>query len=231
MVTDGTEDVGGVPAPPGRTDLAAICFPFFALGVTVNVLVLDRVGSEGLTIGAALLINAATTELAYLAVRDSGGSEWAALVAGWVVASRFGLLAMSLGSRLRVGPAHRAAAALESFDPNVTYAVQQRDPHQVVRVFWRVTAAMILGWTIGTFIGVFLGNVIGDADRLGLDAVFPAALLAIIVNLLRRRDGVAAAALGGGLCLVLLPIAPAGIPIIASLAGALAAIRIGEPAR
>ena len=58
----------------------------------------------------------------------------------------------------------------------------------------------------------------------GLDAVFPAALLAIIGNLLRRRSGAMAAAVGGGLCLVLIPIAPAGVPIIASLVGAVVAL-------
>jgi predicted branched-subunit amino acid permease len=221
-------------APPasgghGWSDLAGLAMTFFALGVTVNVLVLDRVGSAALTVAAAMIVNAATSELAYLAVRDAGGSQVAAIVAGWVVASRFGLLALSLGARLRVGTLHRVAAALYSFDPNVTIAVQQHHPRQVVRVFWRVTAAMFAGWTAGTVVGVFLGNVIGDADRLGLDAVFPAALLAIIGNLLRRRDGAAAAALGGVLCVVLIPISPAGIPIIASLAGALIALRVPAP--
>lgn len=218
------------PPVPARADLAAFGLTFFSLGVTVNVLVLDRVGSETLTIVAALLINAATSELAYLAVRDAGGSQIAALVAGWVVASRFGLLAISLGARIRVGRWHRAAAALESFDPNVATAVQQTDPRVVIRVFWRVTAAMVVGWTLGTFVGVFLGNVIGDADRLGLDAVFPAALLAIIGNVLRRRDGAAAAAVGGGLCVALLPITPAGLPIVASLIGAVIALRVQESA-
>jgi predicted branched-subunit amino acid permease len=202
---------------------------FFALGVTVNVLVLDRVGSAALTIVAALLVNAATTELAYLAVRDAGGSQVAAVAAGWVVASRFGLLAVSLGARLRAGRVHRAVAGVMAFDPNVTFAVQQHHPRQVARVFWRVTAAMFAGWVPGTLVGVFLGNVIGDADRLGLDAVFPAALLAIIGGLLRRRDGAVAAALGGGLCVGLLPITPAGIPIIASLTGAVVALRVREP--
>lgn len=209
---------------PGWGDLGALCLTFFALGVTVNVLVLDRVGSEALTVGAALAINAATTELAYLAVRDAGGTQVAAVLAGWVVASRFGLLAVSLGSRLQVGRWHRAAAAVQSFDPNVTLAVQQRAPRDVVRVFWRVTAAMYLGWFSGVVVGVFLGNVIGDADRFGLDAVFPAALLAIIGNLLRRRSGALAAAVGGGLCLLLIPLAPAGIPVIASLVGAFVAL-------
>lgn len=209
---------------PSRADLATLCFTFFALGVTVNVLVLERVGSEARTVVAAFGINAATTELAYLAVRDAGGTQVAAIAAGWVVASRFGLLAASLGARLRVGPWHRAAAGIQSFDPNVTFAIQQAAPRDVVRVFWRVTAAMHLGWFVGTVVGVTLGNVIGDADRFGLDAVFPAALLAIIGGLLRERPAALAAAVGGGLCLVLIPVAPAGLPIIASLAGAVVAL-------
>lgn len=223
---EGVLDDEDTLAGPGWGDLGALCLTFFALGVTVNVLVLDRVGSESLTIVAAVVINSATTELAYLAVRDAGGTQLAAVIAGWVVASRFGLLAVSLGARLQVGRLHRAAAGLQSFDPNVTWAIQQRRAGHVVGVFWRTTAAMHLGWFLGIGVGVFLGNVIGDASRFGLDAVFPAALLAIIGNLLRRRSGATAAAIGGGLCLLLIPVAPAGVPIIASLAGAVVALTL-----
>lgn len=224
------DDVPPRPVGPSPADLVALGLTFFALGVTVNVLVLDRVGDVGLTIGAAILINSATTELAYLAVRDAGGTQLAAILAGWVVASRFGLLAVSLGARLEVGRLHRAAAGLQSFDPNVAIAIQQRTARDVVRVFWRVTAAMHAGWIMGVLVGAFLGNVIGDSQRFGLDALFPAALLAIIGNLLRQRAGAMAAAVGGGLCLLLIPLAPAGVPIIASLIGAFVAIRLPEPA-
>jgi predicted branched-subunit amino acid permease len=230
MTGGGATAVTTQAPPPGRIDLAGLAFTFFALGVTVNVLVLERVGSESKTIVAALMINSATSELAYLAVRDAGGTVLASLVAGWIVASRFGLLAVSLGSRMTAGRAHRAAAASQAFDPNVALAIQQRHPHQVSRVFWTVTAAMLVGWYAGTFTGVFLGNVIGDTKRLGLDTVFPAALLAIIGNLLRRRPGATAALVGGGLCLVMIPWAPAGVPIIVSLAGAFVALRVPEPA-
>ena len=231
-MTDPAPDPAPVPGSPepGRADLIALGLTFFALGVTTNVLVLDRVDSIGLTIGAALIVNSATSEFAYIAVVDAGGSQLAAIVAGWVVASRFGLFALSLGARLRAGTAHRAAAAVMSFDPNVTIAVQQADSRRVASVFWMVTGAMFAGWIPGTIVGAALGNVIGDADAIGLDALFPAALLAIIGNLLRRGDGAAAAAVGGGLCLVLIPVAPAGIPIIASLVGAAVALAVKEPA-
>lgn len=222
-------EAGKSTAHPGWSVLGGIALTFFALGVTVNVLVLDRVGSELKTVAAAIVVNSATSELAYLAVRDAGGSVIAALIAGWVVASRFGLLAASLGGRIRVGAVHRAIAGLQSFDPNVGVAVQQASPRDVIRVFWMVTFAMHAGWWSGTFAGVFLGNVIGDVNRLGLDAVFPALLLAIIGNLLRQRAGMVAGLVGAGLCLVLIPIAPAGLPIIVSLIGAVVALRVAPP--
>ena len=208
--------------------LIGIALTFFAIGVTVNVLVYDRVGSAVKTIAAAGIVLSATSELAYIAVRDVGGSVVAALIAGWVVASRFGLLAAGLGARINVGRVHRGLAALNALDPNVGVAIQQPEPSQVIRAYWWVTGALHLGWWVGTFAGVFLGNFIGDADRLGLDAVFPALLLAIIANLLRQRPGFVAALVGGVVCASLMPFAPAGVPIILSLLGAVVALRVND---
>jgi len=210
--------------------LFGIAATFFALGITVNVVVLERIESEARTFVAAVLVNAATTELAYLAVRDAGGGLLAALIAGWVVASRFGLLAASLGARITVGRTHRLAIALQSFDPNVGLAVQHDAQRDVIRTFWRVTAAMHAGWWSGTIVGIVFGNVIGDASAWGLDAVFPAAMLAIIGNLLRDRAGLVAAVIGATVCVGLLGVAPAGVPIILSVGGAVVAlvIRSGE---
>ena len=101
-------------------------------------------------------------------------------------------------------------------------------PAAVEREFWRTTAAMMLGWFSGIAIGTFLGNVLGDVDRFGLDAVFPAALLAIIGNLLRTNEGLTSAVAGGLICLALIPLAPAGVPIIASVVGVVIALRAGR---
>ena len=91
---------------------------------------------------------------------------------------------------------------------------------------------MMIGWFSGVAVGTLLGDVLGDTQRFGLDAVFPAALLAILGNLLRTRDGRLAGLAGGLICLALLPIAPAGLPIILSVFGvgaALALSRDGTP--
>lgn len=216
------------PAPKalrlGTADVFAMAITFFALGVTLQVLLIDRGTSVGRALLASSLIFSATSQFAYLAVRDAGGGEWAAIAAGAVVATRFGIMAMTLSPRLPQVLWRRVAAALNSFDPNVAVAIQQETPKDVEREFWRTTAAMMIGWFLGIFVGTFIGNVVGDIDRLGLDAVFPAALLAIIGNLIRSGDGRVAAIAGGLICVVLLPVAPAGVPIILSVFGVAVAI-------
>jgi predicted branched-subunit amino acid permease len=78
-------------------------------------------------------------------------------------------------------------------------------------------------WVAGTALGVFGGELIGDPDRLGLDAMFPAFFLALLAGgeLHRGRRAVLAACIGAAVALVLVPIAPPGVPVIAASAAAL----------
>lgn len=215
-----------VPTRLTLADFATMAITFFSLGVTLQVVLIDNGTSATRAFVASSVIFSATSQFAYLAVKDAGGGEWAAIIAGAIVATRFGILAVSLSSRLPAGVVRRIPAVLNAFDPNVAVAVQQPTPEGVEREFWRTTAGMMLGWFIGITVGTFLGDVLGDTQRLGLDAVFPAALLAIIGNLLRTKDGRIAGVAGGLLCLVLLPIVPAGLPIILSLGGVLVAMAL-----
>lgn len=206
--------------------MLAMALTFFALGVTLQVLLIDRGTSVGRALIASAVIFSATSQFAYLAVRDAGGGEWAAIAAGAVVATRFGIMSMTLDPRLPRRRWRRVVAAINAFDPNVAVAVQQETPEAVEREFWRTTAAMMVGWFSGIVVGTFVGNVVGDIDRLGLDAVFPAALLAIIGNLIRAGDGRIAGIAGGVICILLIPVAPAGVPIILSVLGVVVAISV-----
>ncbi|MDY7105953.1 MAG: AzlC family ABC transporter permease [Actinomycetota bacterium] len=207
-----------------------LAFTFFAVGVTVSVALADRGVSAWVIVLAAVAVYSATSELAFLAVDDAGGSVVAGVVSGWLVASRFGLLATSLGTRFRAGVAHRALAAVNAFDPNVGLAMQAANTANVRRVFWRMTVAMQIGWFTGTFVGVAVGDVIGDLETWGLDAVFPAALLAIVGPQLRRRDAGIAALVGFVVCTALIAFTPGGVPILASLSGVVVALVVTRDA-
>jgi len=209
---------------PRLADYATLALTYFAVGVTVSVAMVDAGVSIPTTLGAAFVVYSATSQLAFLAVKAAGGSTIVGVLSGWLVASRFGLLAVSLGSRYQGGVPERAAAAINSFDPNVGLAIQQHDNAALRRVFWNVTAALMIGWWTGAFLGAFVGDLIGDGRTWGLDAVFPAALVAIVGALVRRRDGLTAALAGAAICCLLIAVAPGGLPILASSLGAVVAL-------
>lgn len=61
--------------------------------------------------------------------------------------------------------------------------------------------------------------MIGDPHGYGLDALFPAFFLALLVPQLARAGATTAAVLGALIAVVLIPVARAGVPIIAAVFG------------
>jgi predicted branched-subunit amino acid permease len=80
---------------------------------------------------------------------------------------------------------------------------------------------MYATWIGGTALGALIGDAFGDPDRYGLDAAFPALFLALLLPQVRTRRALVAALVGGGLALALIPVAPAGVPILAATAACL----------
>ena len=220
-------EAGGVPLEPGRGDLLALGLAYFSVGVTVSVAVVGLGTPAWLTLLVAVTAYSATAELAFVAVAAAGGGLASALVSGWLASSRFGLLAASLGVRLRASTPERALGALTTVDPSVALAIAQGEPHRLRAVYWRVTAWLFAGWVAGSLVGVVVGNVIGDPRTWGLDAVFPAALVAILGSELRRSDGAVTAATGAALGLLLVPHTPAGVPILVASLGAIVGLVAG----
>jgi predicted branched-subunit amino acid permease len=72
---------------------------------------------------------------------------------------------------------------------------------------------------------VLAGDVIADPEALGLDVMFPAFFLTLLVTELRRPGGKAAAAIGAAIALVLVPFTPPGVPVMAASLGALVGLR------
>ena len=99
-----------------------------------------------------------------------------------------------------------------------------------------VAVPLYVAWVGGTVIGVLVGGGIGDPEKLGLDAAFPAFFLALLLDspAMSTRRGVAAALIGGVVAIALVPFTPAGVPIVAACLGALVGLPRGatpiEPA-
>lgn len=76
-------------------------------------------------------------------------------------------------------------------------------------------------WVGGTVVGTLTGDALGDVTRLGLDALVPAYFLALLLEKVGDRRSRVVAAIGAGLALVLVPLTPVGVPVLAASAAAL----------
>ena len=82
-------------------------------------------------------------------------------------------------------------------------------------------------WVLGTVVGAFGGDLIGDPERLGLDAVFPTFFLGLVLAEMRDRRSRVVAVVGAVIALALVPITPPGVPVLAAASAAL----LGVPRR
>lgn len=199
-------------------ELLTIAVTYFSVGAAAAVVLVNGGTDRWLVIASAVLINAVTTQLAYLAALEAGGATWVAIVSGWLVATRFGLLALAVGPRLWRSGWPRLLAAFNVFDPNAAIAAREDDDAVARQVFTVTTLFLVPPWFVGSAVGALLAEQLGDPQRLGLDVVLPALLLAIIwprlAAVASRRVAVAAAVVAIGL----VELTPGGVPVIAAVA-------------
>jgi 4-azaleucine resistance transporter AzlC len=161
------------------------------------------------------------SQFTFVSVFAAGGGLAAALPPSVLLAGRNAIYALSLGAVLRPRGWQRALDAHVVIDESSAMAHAQSDPADRRRAF-RVTAVAIFAcWNAGTLAGALAGGVLGDPRSLGMHAIFPAVFLALIVPQIRSRAALHAALAGAAIAVVLLPVAPPGVPVMASLLAAL----------
>jgi 4-azaleucine resistance transporter AzlC len=177
--------------------------------------------TAGMGVLAPIVMSATTfagaAQFAAASVLDEGGSVLAGVAAAVLLNGRYGAISMAIapdfgGSRLR--------RFLESqLIVDESWAVAQVGGGRIDRRVL-VGAGLVLFpfWVGGTAVGVLFGDVLGDPERLGLDAAFPALFLALLATQLVNGSAAAAALAGGLIALVLIPVAPPGVPVIAAAA-------------
>jgi 4-azaleucine resistance transporter AzlC len=191
------------------------------LGVSFGVLARPVMGTAAPIVMSALVF-AGSAQFAATAVLAAGGGATAAIVAGILLNLRYGPMGIALAPSLRGGALSRGAHGQAMIDASWAMASLgggRFDP-------WFMLGATLPSypmWVTGTALGVVGGELIGDPDRLGLDALFPAFFLALLAGgeLRTGRRAIASACIGAAVALALVPVVPPGVPVIAASIGAL----------
>lgn len=170
------------------------------------------------------IVFAGSAQFAAIAIIAGGGGVGAAIAAAALMNSRFLSMGVALAPSLSGRALQRAAQGQTVVD--ASWAMANRGDGRFDRHFlFGASAVQYVTWMIGTTVGAVAGTGLGDPRALGLDAIFPAFFLALLLPELRDRRS-RGVALGGALiALALVPLAPPGVPVLAASAAALVGLR------
>ncbi len=203
------------------------------LSLSFGVLAREAGFSAAATIVMSAIVFAGSAQFAAVSILAGGGGLGAAVSAAALMNSRFLPMGIALGPSLPGGPLRRALQGQAVVDSS--WAMANRGEGRFDRWYlFGHTAVQYVGWITGTVAGALGGSFLGDPNALGLDAVYPAFFLAILVGELRDRRARGVAVTGALIALALVPVAPAGVPVLAASAAAIVGLRtpapVGRPA-
>ena len=203
--------------------------PTFVLAVSFGVLARTLEWGVAAPVVFSAVGFSASAQFAVADVLGAGGSAVAAIVAATLVNARFAVMGVAVAASLEGGPLRRAVEAQATVD--ASWAVANQGEGTFDRdVLIGATLPQYVAWVGGTAIGVVAGDAV-DPEALGLDVLFPAFFLGLLVDEVRAGGRhLGAALVASAIAIVLVPFTPPGIPIIAACAGALLGLRRQAPA-
>jgi 4-azaleucine resistance transporter AzlC len=191
-----------------------------AFGVSYGVLA----RAAGMGTAAPIVMSATTfagsAQFAIASVLDNEGSVLAAIAAAVLLNARYGPMSIAAAPGF-TGPRWRRLLAAQLI-VDESWALSSRGEGRFDVPFLLGAGLLMYPFWVGsTALGVLAGDFVGDPERLGLDAAFPALFLGLLVTQLRTRRAVLVGLVGAAVALVLIPVAEPGLPVVAASAAAL----------
>lgn len=211
-------------------DIALVCLADAVVGASFGAIAVSGGLDWWVPVLMSVVVFAGGAQFAAIGVVLSGGSPAAAVATGLVLNARllpFGFtVADAFGSRRLT----RVIGAHLTTDEGVAFVLRHRDPARRRAAFWACGIALFVVWNVSVVAGAAAGGVIGDTDALGLDAAFPAVILALVWPTLTGDATTRnAALLGAAVAVAASPFLPAGVPVLLALLGLAVAVRRPRP--
>jgi 4-azaleucine resistance transporter AzlC len=188
---------------------------FGAVGVATGLNAIQAVAMSAVMFTGA-------SQFALVGILAVGGSPLAALSAALLLGLRNAFYGIPVARIVRPRGLDRLWTAHFVIDETTAMAIAQGTPRAGRYAFWATGFTLFALWNLGTLAGALIGSGI-DTSALGLDAAAPAIFLALLWPQLRRDRGPVTALSALAVALSLVTIVPAGVPIIAAAAVAIAA--------
>jgi 4-azaleucine resistance transporter AzlC len=205
---------------------AGIPFAVAALlvGISFGVVAQPIMGAAA-AIAMSVFVFAGAAQFGSTAVLASGGSALTAILAGIMLNARFLPMGVAVAKALKGGPLARALQGQTIVDASWA-AAHLGEGRFDRKILMGATIPQYPAWVLGTVIGALGANKLGDPKALGLDAVFPAFFLGLLLEeALASRLSRVVALSAAAIALALTPVLPAGLPILLASGAALLGLR------
>lgn len=202
--------------------IVAVCLAVGVIGVSYGATAVAAGLPAWVPMLLSVLVLAGGSEFLFVGIVGAGGSVPAAVLAGLLVNTRhlpYGLAVPDVVGR----GARRLLGVHVMNDEAVALAVAESEPERRRAAYWLGGVGVLLAWPAGAALGALVGSLVPDTAAFGLDAVFPAVLLALILPALAQPRTRRAALTGAVAAVLTTPFLPAGLPILVALAGLAAA--------
>ncbi|KAI3490465.1 hypothetical protein L1887_45297 [Cichorium endivia] len=150
----------------------------------------------------SITVLAGASEFMFIGIVASGGNPLAAAAAGLLVNARH----VPFGVTVRELVGKRGLSLLGCHimnDESVVFGLSQKTPEQRKAAYWLCGLGVAIIWPLGALLGALVGKLLPDPETIGLDAVFPAILLALVVPAFKNRTTLIRACSGAALRLAL----------------------------
>ncbi|MEU0425364.1 AzlC family ABC transporter permease [Streptomyces canus] len=184
----------------------------FAFGVTS--------AGSGLTLtqtcALSLLVFTGASQFALVGALAAGGSALAAAAGAFFLGARNAFYGLRLSQMLALPRVLRPLAAQWVIDETAAVSLAQ-PTRRSARIGFAVTGlSLYVLWNLTTLLGALGADAIGDTRAWGLDAAGPAVFLALLAPMVKSGTERVVAGLAVLLGLGLLPVLPAGVPVLAA---------------
>ncbi|MEU9136695.1 AzlC family ABC transporter permease [Streptomyces sp. NPDC048404] len=178
------------------------------------------------TCALSLLVFTGASQFALVGAIAAGGNPLTAAAGAFFLGVRNAFYGLRLSQLLALPRAVRPFAAQWVIDETTAVALAQ-PTRRSVRIGFTVTGlSLYLLWNLTTFLGAAGAEAIGDTDAWGLDAAGPAVFLALLAPMLKTTTERAVAGIAVLLGLGLLPVLPAGVPVLVAALAAPAVLYV-----
>jgi 4-azaleucine resistance transporter AzlC len=198
--------------------IAVLCLSVGIVGISYGAVAVTSGFPVWLPVLTAVVVVAGSSEFLFVGIIAAGGSPLAAVLAGLLVNARHLTYGLALPGVIESGWQRLAGTHLMN-DESVVVAMAQPDPARRSAAYWACGLGTLACWPAGALIGAVAGGALRNPDALGLDAVFPAAILALILPALRDRSTRRAALAGAAIALATVAFLPPGLPELLALGG------------